>query len=163
MPVPDATTENGRRLMLVHIDGDGFVNRAEFPGTPYAGEILLRDVLQKYRIPHSVSVIQGEVAANGLYPKEAPQLEAIARKIFALPHVEIASHTFTHPFRWSPQSATADPLSYHLEVPNYTFNLDSEIGGSVKYIDSRLAPAGKRTRLLFWTGDTNPGREAVAL
>lgn len=30
MPVPDATTENGRRLFFAHIDGDGFASRAEF-------------------------------------------------------------------------------------------------------------------------------------
>ena len=163
MPVPDVTTENGRRLMLVHIDGDGFANVAEVLGRPFAGEVLLRDVLQKYRVPHSVSIIQGEIAPNGLYPKLSPQLEPIARRIFALPHVEIASHTFSHPFRWSAASTTADPLSYHLEIPGYDFNLDAEIRGSIDYINTRLAPPGKRTRLLFWTGDTNPGRDAVEL
>lgn len=163
MPVPDVTTENGRRLMLAHIDGDGFVNRAEFVGTPFAGDVLLRQVLEKYRIPHSVSIIQGEIAPNGMFPKESPQLEQIARRIFALPHVEIASHTFSHPFRWSPASATADSLAYNLAIPGYTFDLNAEIGGSIDYINTRLAPAGKRTQLIFWTGDTNPGRNAVEL
>lgn len=37
LPSPDATTENGRRIATVHIDGDGFVSRAEVPGSPYAG------------------------------------------------------------------------------------------------------------------------------
>jgi uncharacterized protein (TIGR01370 family) len=32
MPVPDVTTENGRRLMIVHVDGDGFPSRAEMGG-----------------------------------------------------------------------------------------------------------------------------------
>src|SRR5689334_6390656 len=57
MPVPDVTTENGRRLMMVHVDGDGFVNRAERYLTPFSGEVLLDDVLRKYRIPTTVSVI----------------------------------------------------------------------------------------------------------
>ncbi len=35
LPSPDATTENGRRIATVHIDGDGFVSRAEVPGSPY--------------------------------------------------------------------------------------------------------------------------------
>ena len=161
MPVPDVTTENGRRLMFVHIDGDGFMNRAEFRGTPYAGEVLLRDVLERYRIPHTVSVIQGEIAANGLYPKDSPALEAIARRIFALPHVEMASHTYSHPFRWEEAAATADAERYHLLLPAYKFNLEAEIDGSVRYIDSTLAPAGKRTRMLLWTGDTNPGPQAL--
>jgi polysaccharide biosynthesis protein PelA len=163
MPVPDATTENGRRLMLVHIDGDGFVNLSERPGTPFAGEVLLTEVLQKYRIPHTVSVIQGEIAPNGLYPKLSPRLEPIARRIFALPHVEIASHTFSHPFRWSTAAATADQGAYHLNIPGYgELDLDLEIRGSIDYINSRLAPPNKRARMVFWTGDTNPGSEAVA-
>jgi uncharacterized protein (TIGR01370 family) len=163
MPVPDVTTENGRRLMLVHIDGDGFVNLAETAGTPFAGEVLYRDVLQKYRIPHSVSIIQGEIAPNGLYPKDAPRLEQIARRIFALPHVEIASHTYSHPFRWASAAGQADPESYHLNIPGYNFDLRAEIPGSIDYINSRLAPPGKRVRMVFWSGDTNPGSEALRL
>ena len=27
MPVPDVTTESGRRLLMVHMDGDGFVSK----------------------------------------------------------------------------------------------------------------------------------------
>lgn len=160
MPVPDVTTENGRRLMLVHIDGDGFMNRAEFRGTPYAGEILLKDILERYRIPTTVSVIQGEIAANGLYPNDSAALEAIARRIFALPHVEIASHTYSHPFRWA-EVAAADAEAYHLQIPGYKFNLEAEIDGSVRYIDKQLAPPGKRTRMMLWTGDTNPGPQAL--
>jgi hypothetical protein len=163
MPVPDVTTENGRRLMLVHIDGDGFVNRSERAGTPFAGEVLLTDVLQKYRIPHTVSVIQGEVGPNGMFPNESPRLEAIARRIFSLPHVEIASHTLSHPFRWSPRAAGADPGAYNLKIPGYTFDLNAEIQGSLDYINTRLAPKGKRAQLVFWTGDTNPGSDALEL
>ena len=36
LPLPDTTTENGRRLMFIHIDGDGYPSRAELPGTPLA-------------------------------------------------------------------------------------------------------------------------------
>lgn len=161
IPVPDVTTENGRRLMLVHIDGDGFMNRAEFRGTPYAGDVLLKDILERYRIPTTMSVIQGEIAANGLFPKDSPALEAIARRIFALPHVEIASHTYSHPYRWAEVVASADAERYHLLLPGYKFNLEAEIDGSVAYIDSQLAPPGKRTRMMLWTGDTNPGPEAL--
>ena len=163
MPVPDVTTENGRRLMLVHIDGDGFVNRAEVRGTPFASEMLLREILQKYRIPHSVSIIQGEIAPNGLYAKDSPRLEAIARSIFALPHVEIASHTYSHPFRWASAAGQADAEAYHLKIPGYDFDLRTEIAGSIDYINTRLAPKGKSTSMFFWTGDTNPGREALEL
>ncbi|HEV7799759.1 MAG TPA: bifunctional glycoside hydrolase 114/ polysaccharide deacetylase family protein [Burkholderiales bacterium] len=162
MPVPDVTTENGRRLMMVHVDGDGFVNRAERAGTPYSGEVLLNDVLKKYRIPHSVSIIQGEIGPTGLYPKESPALEDVARRIFALPNVEIASHTFSHPFRWAPEENDVDPEAYHLNIPGYAFSLKAEIDGSLEYINSRLAPEGKKAEMIFWPGDANPGEAALA-
>ena len=42
LPVPDPTTESGRRLLLVHVDGDGFPSRAERPGAPTAAQSLSR-------------------------------------------------------------------------------------------------------------------------
>ncbi len=164
MPVPDITTENGRRLMMVHIDGDGFASRAEMPGTPFAGEVLLREVLEKYRVPTTVSVIQGELAADGLYPKDSPALEDIARRIFRLPQVEIASHSYSHPFRWHQvemENSIDAAETYNLSIPGYRFNIKTEIDGSLKYIDSRLAPAGKRAAVFLWTGDSNPGEDSV--
>lgn len=167
-PVPDVTTEAGRRLLLVHIDGDGFASRAEVPGAPLAPEVLLREVLARYRIPHTVSVIQGEIAGNGMFRDLAPALEDIARRIFALPHVEIASHSYSHPFYWRPlagaQSATAyEGRALNLLLPGYTFDLQTEIAGSAAYIDARLAPPGKKTRVFLWTGDTVPTVAAVEM
>lgn len=49
LPSPDATTENGRRIATVHIDGDGFVSRAEVPGSPYAGQQVLEDFIKPIR------------------------------------------------------------------------------------------------------------------
>jgi uncharacterized protein (TIGR01370 family) len=162
MPVPDVTTENGSRLMLVHVDGDGFPSRAELPGTPYAGAAMLTEVLERYRVPTTVSVIQGEVAPNGLYPKLSAELEAIARKIFTLPHVEIASHSYSHPFQWQKAQKSTESYDFFLEIPGYKFDLGAEIDGSIRYINERLAPKGKRVELFLWTGDTNPSAEAVA-
>ena len=34
MPVPDVTTESGRRMLLVHMDGDGFVSARSLPLGP---------------------------------------------------------------------------------------------------------------------------------
>ena len=168
MPAPDVTTENGRRLMLVHIDGDGFPSRAEVPGSPFAGEVMLQDFLEKYRVPTTVSVIEAEIAPDGLYPKESATLQAIARRIFSLSHVEIASHSYSHPFRWDRASASSgqpsgDGLgeSYNLRLPGYSFSLSREIGGSLAYINKYLAPAGKSARVFLWTGDCDPDDDAV--
>ena len=158
MPVPDVTTESGRRLLLAHVDGDGFPSRAERAGSPVAGQVLLEDVLARHRIPHTVSVIEGEIAPNGLYPQLSPALEAIARRIFALPYVEIASHSLSHPFRWQAlaQQAQSSENEYSLNLPGYKYDPQAEVGGSIKYIDERLAPQGKRTKVFLWTGDCNP-------
>ena len=169
MPVPDTTTENGRRLLTVHVDGDGFPSRAEIPGTPLAGRVLLNEFLARYRIPHAMSVIEAEVAPHGLHPGDSAEMEDIARRMFALSHVEIASHTFSHPFRWDNtvkhgvfKQAETDEI-YHLQIPGYTFELQREITGSMDYIRDRLAPKGKPVRLLFWSGDTAPGIEALRI
>lgn len=170
-PVPDVTTEGGRRLLLVHIDGDGFVSRAERAGSPFAGEVLLRDVLMRRRVPHTMSVIQGEIAGNGMFAALSPTLEDIARRIFALPHVELASHSYSHPFFWrrlaAGDQATArygrSERALNLMLPGYQFDLRAEIPGSAQYIDTRLAPPGKRTVVFLWSGDTVPTTAAVEL
>jgi peptidoglycan/xylan/chitin deacetylase (PgdA/CDA1 family) len=167
IPVPDVTTENGRRLLLAHVDGDGFPSRAELPGTPFAGEVLRRDILERYRIPHTISVIEAEVSPQGLYPQWAGQLEGIARRIFAMPHVEIASHSYSHPFIWDP-SVPRDPddnneVDLNLHIPGYQMDLHREIVGSVDYIRQRLAPAGKPVQVFLWSGNTSPSAEALAI
>lgn len=166
MPVPDVTTENGRRLLLAHIDGDGFASRAETVAAPYSGEVLLKEILERYRLPHTVSVIEGEISARGLYPAQSAALEAIARKIFTLDFVEIASHSFSHPFRWQAAAAAAKnvPASeiYSLKVPGYTYDSRAEVQGSISYIDKVLAPKGKRVRVFLWTGDCNPDDEPLS-
>ncbi|WP_432723389.1 bifunctional glycoside hydrolase 114/ polysaccharide deacetylase family protein [Jeongeupia wiesaeckerbachi] len=161
-PIADVTTENGRRVFLMHLDGDGFVSRAEMPKRPYAGEVMLNEVLKKYGLPATVSVIEGEVAQTGLYPKDSAAAEAIARQIFALPNVEIASHSYSHPFQWG-KINTDNAEDYHLEIPGYTLDLNREITGSIDYINHRLAPPGKQTKVFLWTGDCKPMPDAVAL
>jgi polysaccharide biosynthesis protein PelA len=157
-PVPDVTTENGRRLLLTHIDGDAFPSRAEIPGTPLASEVMKTEFIERYRIPTTVSVVQGEVGATGLFKAVSPEMESIAKKIFALPHVEIATHTFSHPFYWADVELgiAKEGRVVGLKIPGYTYDVDAEIAGSARYIDSRLAPTGKRTRMVLWSGDTQP-------
>ena len=158
LPVPDPTTGTGRRLLLVHVDGDGFASGAERPGVPAAGKVVLDEVLARYRLPHTVSVIEGEIGRRGLYPARAPELEAIARRMFALPTVELASHSLSHPFRWqrpAPAPGQKD-YTYTLDLAGYTYDPREEIAGSAAYIDRVLAPPGKRTRVFLWTGDCNP-------
>lgn len=161
MPVPDTTTESGRRLLLVHIDGDGFPNRSDLPGSPLASEVLLREILQRYRVPTAMSIIEGEIAPHGLYPKLAPQMEELARRMFALPHVEVATHTFSHPFEWSEVEQGRFAKGYALDLPGYRFDADREIAGSIRYIEGRLAPRDKKVTLVHWSGNTNPNEATL--
>ena len=169
IPIPDTTTENGRRLFFSHIDGDGFPSRAELPGSPFAAQALLDEILSAYRIPTTVSVVESEVAPHGLYPKLSPQLEDIARRIFRLPHVEIASHTWSHPFVWDTSvtgvtsNKNREEGLYHLDIPGYTFDAVRETVGSAAYIRDRLAPPGKPVKILLWSGDTAPGADTLRL
>lgn len=164
IPAPDVTTESGRRILTVHIDGDAFVSRAERRGSPLAGKIILDEILRRYPLPHTVSIIEGEVGSAGMYPKDSPTLEAIAREIFALPNVEVASHTYSHPFEWADaESGKRGPPLPFLAIPGYRFDLAREIQGSVAYIDDRLAPPGKHVKVLLWPGDCEPSAAAVAM
>lgn len=169
VPVPDVTTDMGRRLLMVHIDGDGFVSKAERPTYPFAGKVFLDEVLKRYPIPTAVSVIEGEIGPDGMYPDLSPQLEPIARNIFALPWIEIASHTYSHPFNWSkavsnPEAenqASDTAESYHLPIKGYVFNLQREIKGSIDYINQRLAPPNKQVKILLWSGNCVSTPEAL--
>ncbi len=168
IPAPDPTTTNGRRVLEVHIDGDGFVSVAEMPDRPLAGEVVRRELLARYRLPTTVSIIEGEIGPSGLYPDRSPALEEIARRIFARPEVEIASHTYSHPFDWAragagPTDADDDRRDGdRLAIPGYSFSLEREVDGSVAYIDQRLAPPGKSARVMLWSGDALPPEEAIA-
>lgn len=163
-PIPDTTTENGRRLMFAHIDGDGFMNRGQWYQAPYMGEVVRTEILEHYRIPTTVSIVQGELAPNGLYPKLTPEAEPIARQIFALPYVEIASHTFSHPYNWQNVATyRGKGHPFNLPIPNYHFNLEAEIIGSVNYINTQLAPPGKKCKVFLWSGEGDVNEQALAL
>lgn len=169
LPIPETTTRYGRRLLMAHVDGDGFPSRVEFQhplsGVDYAGEMLLEDILKHYTIPTTVSVIEGEIGEAGLYPKLSRRFEQAAKTIFGLPFVEIASHSYSHPFAWQ-TIYTKGVEKPHLPIPGYDFtveNLSREIEGSVQYIDQQLAPSNKSTKVFLWTGDCNPSSEALEL
>lgn len=161
LPVPDVTTESGRRLLMVHMDGDGFINRSELPGNPMAGEVVRDRVVRKYPVPMTMSVIEAELSPSGLYPGLSAAAEKVAQEIFSAPNVAIASHSYSHPFNWNRVAASNPSEGYNLRIPGYRFDLQREVGGSVRYIEERLAPPGKKVDLFFWTGNCIPGSDAL--
>lgn len=111
IPVPDATTENGNRILTLHIDGDGFYNKSQLTGNRYSAEMILEEFLKPHALPHTVSIIEAEIGKAGLNPELSSVLEPIARNIFKLPNVEIASHSYSHPFNWNQAALSIEKKS----------------------------------------------------
>ena len=164
MPVPDVSTESGRRMLLIHMDGDGWVSRSEMPGNKIAGEVLLERVVKTYPVPMTISVIEAETSPQGLFPGLSALAEKTAREVFKAPNVAIATHSYSHPFKWGMLArGEAGTEARNLRLPNYEFSLEREIQGSVRYIETRLAPPGKKVQMFLWTGDCIPGADAVGM
>lgn len=154
-------------MLFAHVDGDGFASRAELAGSPLAADVMRREIIEKYRIPHAISVIEAETAPHGLYPELSPQLEEVARKIFQLPHVKSPA-TFSHPFLWDTKvrhgvfgDKSRRPRACTCRATPWTCGARSS--RSSEYINERLAPPDKKVRILLWSGDTAPNAEALEI
>jgi hypothetical protein len=101
-PIPDVTTLTGQRIYFSHIDGDGWNNLTEIEAYRGQGvtsvEVIARHAIEAYPdLPVTVGLIAGDIDARlGGNPEAARH----AQRLFALPQVEVASHTYTHPFDW---------------------------------------------------------------
>ncbi len=158
--VPDVTTENGKRLLFSHVDGDGMMNRVEGDFGYYSGDVILNKILKVYHIPHSISVIGAEIAPNGLYPKISPQLMKIAQDMYALDNVEPATHTFTHPFFWDKIKNDTLDAKYRLKPKGYKFSLENELSETLAFINKNLHPK-REAKEVFWSGDCAPRNNAL--
>ncbi|ODT65761.1 MAG: hypothetical protein ABS75_30410 [Pelagibacterium sp. SCN 63-23] len=185
-PVPDTTTLSGRRVYFSHIDGDGWVNASQAEPGQVSAEVIQHQVIEAYPdLPVSVGLVAGDIVYDELY---SALVERTAREIFALPQVEVASHTMTHPFLWTElvnydrqaelddiaaralaqsqiarldtqqQPPLGDPWRFYSATP---YDVDEEIAGALA-ISNGLAPEGKTAQLYLWSGDTSPGPVELA-
>jgi hypothetical protein len=107
LPKPDTTTIVGRRIYYSQIDGDGWRNITTIeerdPGTGTRRhrrsiELLIdRAILPNPDLPVSVAPIAADLDPAWCGD---PQAQEAARRAFALPQVEIGSHTYSHPLDW---------------------------------------------------------------
>lgn len=102
IPKPEASTVSGRRIYYSHIDGDGWRNICEIKDykkkLTLSSEVIHLEVLTRYPdLPVTVAPIAGDLDPAWYGDEETQE---IARRIFALPHVEMASHTYSHPLEW---------------------------------------------------------------
>ncbi|MFT6836096.1 MAG: hypothetical protein ACJA0H_002141, partial [Francisellaceae bacterium] len=102
LPKPDVTTLNGLRVFFSHIDGDGWNNVTLVKGykpSVLSAEVIYEKLLLAYpEIPVTVSAIAADVDSEWA---GTDQSKEIAKKIFALQNVQLATHTYSHPFEWS--------------------------------------------------------------
>ncbi|MFH1573064.1 MAG: hypothetical protein ABIG68_03730, partial [Acidobacteriota bacterium] len=186
LPTPDFTTLCGRRIYYSHVDGDGWHNLSDIEAYRARGalssEVILERIIRPYPdLPVTVAPIAADLDPAWYGSERALR---VAKTLFALPHVEAGSHTYSHPLFWNffvdgtfeeekRLARQADrngntamvaehmhghqvPRSYLLEP----FSLDQEVSGSVAFINS-LLPPGKRVELYQWSGDTHPFAAAM--
>jgi len=156
LPVLDPTTESGRRILITHIDGDGFNSKYESDLKFYASEIIRDKIIKKYKIPHSVSIITGDIDRPDIDKNLKERFIQIAKSIFSLDNVEVANHSYSHPYKWIDLKID-DELNnieqvYNINIPGYNFDINFELLGSKKFIEEKLSP-NKKANLFFWSGD----------
>ena len=151
---PDVTTFFGLRGAFSEVDGDGSANMT-VDVTPKAvpcTRVLLREILQRYKFPITASVIGYRLTEEGSGGEE---FVTALRDILSLPHIQAASHTYTHPMIWS-KGIT------EFKIPGYSFDPVMETVGSIEMIREVLLPKGKDIEMLLWSGDCQATSEALA-
>ena len=116
--------------------------------------MILERILTKYPIPVTVSVVEANVRGleKGLRPEQSDGFEKTARAIFALPQVEAATHTFSHPFVWLDSDVPYEGqhekrnLDLHRTIDYPRIDFEREIVGSADYVRT-LLPDGERCRV----------------
>jgi hypothetical protein len=182
LPKPDTATISGRRIYYSHIDGDGWRNltQVEPHRTRHviAARVVLDEILRKSPdLPVTVGAIVGDL--DPAWHGSETSL-AVAREIYALPHVEASIHTYSHPLKWrafdasnrrgpetDPSEETGGDLTYHgpegrpRSYDTKPFTLATEIDEASSFV-TRLLPAGRRVAAIQWSGDTRPFAQALA-
>lgn len=102
-PIPDTSTLMGRRIYFSHIDGDGW-NNVSYSAMyrdqqVLSGEVMLRELIEPYPdLPVTYGLVTADVDKSEGGDDRGVGL---VRELFALPQVEVASHTHSHPFHWA--------------------------------------------------------------
>lgn len=191
-PRPDVTTIAGRRILFSHIDGDGWYNITRIDKYKnkftLSSEVIYDEILKRYDdIPVTVGVIMAEMDKHWNATDEGIE---IARKTFALPNVEVASHTYTHPFYWAffenydrkkelnaksksflgykknnshaDDALTDKGYEVYRAFDKYPFDLHQEIYGGFNIL-APIIPKDKKIGLVLWPGDTTPYEKVVKM
>lgn len=170
-PIPDPTTRDGRQVLFSHIDGDGFTSLSNVSPGHTNAEVIRDEVIKKYPLPITVSVIEATTRAldEGSDSALRNDYENIARGIFALPNVQPASHTFSHPFMWiagdddrihlnrAPRNLALKPEAAYPEI-----TAQREVSEAARYVNETLLTKDKQANIVLWSGNCRPPPEALA-
>lgn len=156
LPKADLSTLNGSRLFWAHVDGDASGGMSLIDKATLNSEMLYERIFSQSRLPFTVSYVTSDLTlrAKSHYVRE---LDA-ARRIQALPNVDTATHTTTHPFDWVEGDNSLQDGKLVRNPPS----IDDEIAGSVDFHNQLIAPE-KPVSLLLWSGLCNPTEEALAM
>lgn len=157
LPKADTTTLSGRRLYYSHIDGDGWASitdvLAHRTERLISAEVIYRRILKAYPdLPTSVGPIAADLDAK--WYGGQPARDA-ARRIFKLPNVEGASHTYSHPFDWE-FFAEGDPRKERPFLPEYPARPGALRGNPTWF--PGISPAGRD-----WAVKTKTGADGKAV
>lgn len=162
MPVPDTTTRDGRRLLMIQTRSEGFTDTVSVAGLPTCGELMKKRILDRYMLPFTVGLCEAELHGwlPGLDPRDAPRYEQTALQIFSLPQVEPASATFTRPMSFAANASDVTRLNDHASDDRRGF--EREIAGSLAHLHRTVLPAGKPLGFLQWPEGSSPSADAAA-
>ncbi len=177
----DATTLFGRRISYVHIDGDGLRNLSELNSRKTSGAIINKKILQKFRLPTSVSFVAAELDPAYL---GSAMLVDLSREILELPYVETGVHGFSHPLDWRQQLVSFELAGYSKKgflsdaegrplqtlypdaaqaVADHDRFVDAEVREATETVNRLAAPADKLVENYHWSGNCRPTAEAIRM
>lgn len=168
-PKPDVTTLCGNRLYFNHVDGTGWNVPTEIElykkDKPSSFEVIFQEIINKHpELPITIGPIMGD-----LDPKWAGTLKSqeLAKKVFALDHVAVASNSYTYPER-TDYFEKADSVEVEKKdslrgiatrlFRQNPFNYKQEFQGSIDYIKSFI-PQGKELKMYLWPGNCLPSQK----
>jgi len=163
VPAPDPNVVNGRRMFILHVDGDGFENLSTVQDGELSAKVMLDQVLDRYRLPATVSVIVASLT-DDLRPGQASAKMALAREILNRDFVEPASHAVLHPLSWRPDPSAPPAAPLAVSYPSirpYRPSAVNEVRESIRFINEELLDGDRRCRVMLWSGAANPTEAAL--
>lgn len=166
LPKADVTTLCGNRIFFNHINGLGWRHKSEIIHNKKrdlsAIDVIYNEILTQHpEIPVSIGPIIADLDPLWVGTKKS---EDIAHKIFALPYIEAASHSYSYPENttYYLKTRTVEEEKKDLErgimrrlYINQPYDHEKEFKGSINYLNKFL-PSSSSVKLFLWPGDALP-------